>query len=122
MEETKAFCKQNGYVLTLFGRNATIRTSSIQRSIRAFNERAPSMPGCRHGADIIRRACAQWTPALAKRSSTPRMLLQVHDEAGVRIARRRGRQNLPVVKKVMEHARCRPRSIGAARRRRPRGG
>jgi len=41
MEETKAFCRQNGYVLTLFGRKChypEIKSSNV--SVRAFNERA----------------------------------------------------------------------------------
>src|SRR5207237_10256513 len=41
MEETKTFCKANGYVLTLFGRKCHYPDiANSNASIRAFNERA----------------------------------------------------------------------------------
>ena len=58
MEETKAFCREHGYVTTLFGRKMhypDIRAKNP--SLRAFNERAAinaRLQGT--AADIIRRA------------------------------------------------------------------
>ena len=41
MDETKAFCSKNGYVLTLFGRKCHYPDINASNpSIRAFNERA----------------------------------------------------------------------------------
>src|SRR5262249_1865598 len=82
MEESKAFCRQHGYVLTIFGRKChypEIRASNA--SVRAFNERA-SINARLQGsaADIIRRAMIRIEPALAKHKLNAKMLLQVHDE------------------------------------------
>ena len=58
MDETKDFCRRNGYVTTLFGRKCyypEIKASNA--SVRAFNERAAinaRLQGT--AADIIRRA------------------------------------------------------------------
>src|SRR6202030_510970 len=68
MEETKAFAKQNGYVLTLFGRKCHYpEIAHSNASIRAFNERAAinaRLQGT--AADIIRRAMVRMEAALAK--------------------------------------------------------
>ncbi len=82
MEETKAFCRQSGYVTTLFGRKMhypEIRAKNP--SLRAFNERA-SINARLQGtaADIIRRAMIRMPDALAAAGLSSRMLLQVHDE------------------------------------------
>ena len=82
MEETKAFCKKNGYVLTLFGRKCHYPDIvNSNASIRAFNERAAinaRLQGT--AADIIRRAMVRMDAALANRKLAAQMLLQVHDE------------------------------------------
>ena len=82
MEETKAACRRDGFVTTLFGRRMyypDIKASNP--SLRSFNERAAinaRLQGT--AADIIRRAMIRVDPALAKAKLTGRMLLQVHDE------------------------------------------
>jgi DNA polymerase-1 len=106
MDETKAFCKQNGYVLTLFGRKAhypEIRASNP--TIRAFNERA-SINARLQGsaADIIRRAMIRMDGALAKAKLNAQMLLQVHDELVFEVPEDEVDRTLPVIKKVMEEA------------------
>jgi len=106
MEETKAFCKQNGYVLTLFGRKChypDIKSSNA--SIRAFNERA-SINARLQGtaADIIRRAMVRMDAALEKAKLNAQMLLQVHDELVFEVPDDEVATTLPVVKKVMEEA------------------
>ena len=106
MEETKAFCKQNGYVTTLFGRKChypDIKASN--HSIRAFNERA-SINARLQGtaADIIRRAMIRMDAALAKAKLNAQMLLQVHDELVFEVPEDEVDKTLPVIKKVMEEA------------------
>jgi DNA polymerase-1 len=106
MEETKAFCKQNGYVLTLFGRKChypDIRNAN--QSIRAFNERA-SINARLQGtaADIIRRAMVRMDEALTKKKLNAQMLLQVHDELVFEVPEDEVDKTLPVVKAVMVDA------------------
>ncbi len=106
MEETKAFCRDNGYVLTLFGRKChypEIRNSNP--SIRAFNERAAinaRLQGT--AADIIRRAMMRIEPELDKAKLRAQMLLQVHDELIFEVPEEEVDKTLPVVKRVMEDA------------------
>jgi DNA polymerase-1 len=106
MEETKAFAKKNGYVLTLFGRKCHYPDiSSPNPTIRAFNERA-SINARLQGtaADIIRRAMVRMEAALAKQRLNAQMLLQVHDELVFEVPDGEVEQTLPVVKTVMEEA------------------
>jgi DNA polymerase I len=106
MDETKAFCKQNGYVLTLFGRKCHYPDiTSSNPSIRAFNERA-SINARLQGtaADIIRRAMIRMDDELKKHKLTGHMLLQVHDELIFEVADGEFEKTLPVVTQVMEHA------------------
>src|SRR5262249_9092537 len=106
MEETKAFCKKNGYVLTLFGRKCHYPDiSSSNVSVRAFNERA-SINARLQGtaADIIRRAMVRMDATLARARLNAQMLLQVHDELVFEVPDEEVEATLPVVKKVMEDA------------------
>jgi DNA polymerase-1 len=106
MDESKGYAKQNGYVLTLFGRKChypEIRASNA--SIRAFNERAAinaRLQGT--AADIIRRAMARMDAAFAKHKLSARMLLQVHDELVFEVADDEVARTIPIVRKVMEEA------------------
>ncbi len=106
MEETKAFAKKNGYVLTLFGRKCHYPDIvASNASIRAFNERAAinaRLQGT--AADIIRRAMTRMDAALAKQKLSAQMLLQVHDELVFEVPENEVEKTLPVVKKVMEDA------------------
>jgi DNA polymerase-1 len=106
MEETKAFCKKNGYVLTLFGRKCHYPDIvNSNASIRSFNERAAinaRLQGT--AADIIRRAMVRMDAALAKEKLNAQMLLQVHDELVFELPQDEVAKTLPVIKKVMEHA------------------
>jgi DNA polymerase-1 len=106
MEETKAFAKKNGYVLTLFGRKCHYPDIvAANASIRAFNERAAinaRLQGT--AADIIRRAMVRMDPALAKAKLNAQMLLQVHDELVFEVPDDEVEKTLPVVKTVMEEA------------------
>ncbi len=106
MEETKAFCREHGYVLTLFGRKCHYpEIKNSNPSIRAFNERAAinaRLQGT--AADIIRRAMIRIEPELDKTKLRAQMLLQVHDELIFEVPEEEVDKTLPVVKRVMEDA------------------
>jgi DNA polymerase I len=106
MEETKAFAKKNGYVLTLFGRKCHYpEIAHSNASIRAFNERAAinaRLQGT--AADIIRRAMVRMEAALADAKLSAQMLLQVHDELVFEVPDAEVAKTLPVVEKVMAQA------------------
>jgi DNA polymerase-1 len=106
MEETKAFAKKNGYVLTLFGRKCQYPDiGASNASIRAFNERAAinaRLQGT--AADIIRRAMVRMDGALAKAKLNAQMLLQVHDELVFEVPDAEVERTLPIVTKVMTDA------------------
>jgi DNA polymerase-1 len=106
MDETKAFAKKNGYVLTLFGRKCHYPDIvNSNPSIRAFNERAAinaRLQGT--AADIIRRAMIRMDPALTKKKLNAQMLLQVHDELVFEVPEKEVEKTLPVIKHVMEEA------------------
>ncbi len=106
MEETKKFARENGYVVTLFGRKVHYPGIKDQNpSVRGFNERAAinaRLQGT--AADIIRRAMIRMDGALAKGKVDARMLLQVHDELIFEVAEKDVKKTLPLVQKVMEEA------------------
>jgi DNA polymerase-1 len=103
MEETKAFAKKHGCVLTLFGRKCHYpEIGASNASIRAFNERAAvnaTLQGS--AADIIRRAMIHMDDALAAKKLSAQMLLQVHDELVFEVPEGEVEKTLPVVTKVM---------------------
>ncbi|MBR0753179.1 DNA polymerase I [Bradyrhizobium jicamae] len=106
MDDTKEFCRKNGYVTTLFGRKMyypDIKASNA--SVRAFNERA-SINARLQGtaADIIRRAMIRMEDALAEKKLSAQMLLQVHDELIFEVPDNEVAATLPVVQKVMQDA------------------
>ena len=106
MDETREFCRKNGYVTTLFGRKCyypDIKASNA--SIRSFNERAAinaRLQGT--AADIIRRAMIRMEDALAAKKLSAQMLLQVHDELIFEVPEGEVAATLPVVQKVMQDA------------------
>ncbi|MEM9330878.1 MAG: DNA polymerase I [Pseudomonadota bacterium] len=106
MEATKQFCRENGYVETVFGRRAhypDIKASNPQ--IRAFNERAAiNAPIQGSAADIIRRAMVRMDDALTGAGLSARMLLQVHDELIFEVSEDEVERTIPIVCDVMEGA------------------
>jgi DNA polymerase-1 len=106
MDATRDFCRNNGYVLTLFGRKChypDIKNSNA--SIRAFNERAAINARLQgSAADIIRRAMIRMEPELTKAKLSAQMLLQVHDELIFEVPEREVAKTIPIVKSVMEEA------------------
>jgi len=106
MDETKAFCRENGYVTTLFGRVChypAIRAGNPAE--RAGVERqAINAPIQGSASDIIRRAMARMEDALTDAKLSARMLLQVHDELVFEVPEGEVDATLPVVTRVMEDA------------------
>jgi len=107
MERTKAFCRDKGYVETIFGRRAhypEIRASNP--SLRANSERAAiNAPIQGSAADIIRRAMIRMDAALeADGLGDVRMLLQVHDELVFEARDEDVEAAMPVIRKVMVDA------------------
>ncbi|HLI98610.1 MAG TPA: DNA polymerase I [Bradyrhizobium sp.] len=106
MDATRDFCRERGYVETLFGRKChypDIKASNA--SVRAFNERAAinaRLQGT--AADIIRRAMIRMEEALAEKKLSARMLLQVHDELIFEVPDDEVAATLPVVQHVMQDA------------------
>lgn len=106
MDETRAYCREHGYVTTLFGRRCHYPDISASNpSVRAFNERAAinaRLQGT--AADIIRRAMVRMEPALEQAKLSARMLLQVHDELVFEVPEAEVDATLPVIRDVMEQA------------------
>ncbi len=106
MEVTKKFSRDNGYVLTIFGRKCHYpRISSPNVSERANMERASiNAPIQGSAADIIRRAMVRMEDELARNKLSAQMLLQVHDELVFEVPDNEVEATLPVVCKVMVDA------------------
>ncbi|WP_439923420.1 DNA polymerase I [Nitrobacter sp. JJSN] len=106
MDGTRDFCREHGYVTTLFGRKCHYPDiKSPNPSHRAFNERAAINARLQgSAADIIRRAMAQMDDALAAKKLSARMLLQVHDELIFEVPDDEVAATLPVVQHVMQDA------------------
>jgi DNA polymerase I len=106
MDETKDFCRRNGYVTTLFGRKCyypDIKASNA--SVRAFNERAAINARLQgSAADIIRRAMVRMEDALTEKKLSAQMLLQVHDELIFEVPDDEVAATLPIVQHVMQDA------------------
>ena len=106
MDATRDYCRDHGYVLTLFGRKChypDIRASNP--SIRAFNERAAINARLQgSAADIIRRAMIRIEPELAAARLEVQMLLQVHDELIFEAPEKEVKDTIALVREVMEGA------------------
>ena len=109
MERTKAFCREQGFVTTLFGRKIHmpgIKDKNPAR--RSFSERAAiNAPIQGSAADIIKRAMIRIQPALDRHGLGARMLLQVHDELLFEVPDGEIEETSAVVRQVMEQA-CDP--------------
>jgi DNA polymerase-1 len=109
MERTKAACKEQGFVTTLFGRKVHvpgIRDKNPAR--RNFSERAAiNAPIQGSAADVIKRAMIRVPGALAGAKLKARMLLQVHDELMFEVPEAEVEATIALVKQVMEGA-CLP--------------
>ncbi len=106
MEQTKEFCRKNGYVTTLFGRRCHIQGITERNPARRqFAERqAINAPIQGTAADIIKRAMVRIPAALATAGLQGRMLLQVHDELVFEVPEAEAAETSDVVRRVMEGA------------------
>jgi DNA polymerase-1 len=106
MERTKEFCREHGYVTTIFGRKCHmpgIRDSNPAR--RAFSERAAiNAPLQGAAADIIKRAMIRLPKALCDAGLGAKMLLQVHDELVFEVPVGEVEATSDLVKRIMETA------------------
>jgi DNA polymerase-1 len=97
MERTKQYCREHGYVQTLFGR----------RCQRNFSERAAiNAPLQGTAADILKRAMIRVPQALEQHGLTGKafMLLTVHDELLFEVQESALEDTAQVIKQVMESA------------------
>src|SRR5204862_5705827 len=106
MEESKAFCRANGYVATLFERKMHYPEIKAKNpSLRSFNERAAINARLQgSAADIIRRAMIRMEGALAKAKLSAKMLLQVHDELVFELPEVEVEKAIPIIIKMMAQA------------------
>ena len=108
MERTKQFCREHGYVQTLFGRRChvpAIHDSNPAR--RNFSERAAiNAPLQGTAADILKRAMIRVPEALKEHGLTNEafMLLTVHDELIFEVQQSSLEETAKVIKHVMESA------------------
>lgn len=82
MDRTKEQAREQGFVMTPFGRKCHVRGINEKNpNMRGFAERAAINAPIQGGAaDIIKRAMIRLPGALTSAGLTARMLLQVHDE------------------------------------------
>ena len=106
MESTKSFCREHGFVQTIFGRKVHLPGISDKNGARrSFSERAAiNAPIQGSAADIIKRAMIHVPNALDEAKLSARMLLQVHDELIFEVAEDQVDDTIPLIKSVMEKA------------------
>ena len=111
MHRTKQFCRERGYVETLFGRRCHVPGIHDKNAARRnFAERAAiNAPIQGTAADVLKRAMIRVPGALTRHDLDTRahMLLTVHDELLFEVDEAAVEQTAGVVKTVMESA-CLP--------------
>jgi DNA polymerase-1 len=109
MDRTKAECREQGFVTTLFGRKVHVPGIGDKNPARRnFSERAAiNAPIQGSAADVIKRAMIRVPGALAGAKLKARMLLQVHDELMFEVPESEVEATIALVKAVMEGA-CLP--------------
>ncbi|RMH02885.1 MAG: DNA polymerase I [Nitrospirae bacterium] len=108
MERTKQFCRERGYVQTLFGRRCHVPGIHDKNAARRnFAERAAiNAPLQGSAADILKRAMIRVPKALAQEGLTQvaHLVLTVHDELVLEVEEAYVEHAACVVKTVMERA------------------
>jgi DNA polymerase-1 len=106
MNDTKEFARENGYVVTIFGRKLHIRDIKASAPAhRAFAERqAINAPLQGSAADVIKRAMIRLPDALGRARLSARMLLQVHDELLFEAPEDEADETCKLVAEIMERA------------------
>ncbi len=100
MDDTIQFCREHGYVETIYGRKCYIRGINDKNgAVRQFSERAAiNAPLQGAAADIIKKAMIE-----LDRKNLP-MILQVHDELLFEVKAEEAAEKLPQIKAIMENA------------------
>ncbi len=108
MDRTKKFCRENGYVETLFGRRCHISGINDKNAAkRGFAERASiNAPIQGTAADILKRAMVRVPPALKQHGldGKAHMLLTVHDELLFEVETDFVEKTISIVTEVMSSA------------------
>lgn len=106
MEDTKQYCRDKGYVETIFGRKIHVGSINDKNGMRrSFGERAAiNAPIQGSAADVIRRAMIQMPDALKEAGLSAKMLLQVHDELVFEVPEDEVEKTTPIITSVMEKA------------------
>ncbi len=106
MEDTKEFCRNKGYVETIFGRKIHVGSINEKNGMhRAVGERAAiNAPIQGSAADVIRRAMIKMPEVFSDEKLNAKMLLQVHDELVFEVPEEEMEKTIPIVKSVMESA------------------
>ena len=105
MENTIAFARANGYVMTPFGRKCSVGNMNDKNAARRqFAERSAINAPIQGGAaDIIKKAMLRVMPALREDGLSAKVLLQVHDELIIEMPESEAEKTAKVVKNVMEN-------------------
>jgi len=105
MENTVAFARANGFVMTPFGRKCSVGSINDKNAARRqFAERSAINAPIQGGAaDIIKKAMLRVTPALHEAGLSAKLLLQVHDELILEMPENEAEKTAEVVKNVMEN-------------------
>ena len=105
MENTIAFARANGYVMTPFGRKCSVGNMNDKNAARRqFAERSAINAPIQGGAaDIIKKAMLRVTPAWRDAGLSAKVLLQVHDELIIEMPENEAEETAAVVKNVMEN-------------------
>ena len=105
MDGARDYVRQNGFVMSLFGRKIHIPEINGKGALKSFAERAAiNAPIQGTAADIIRRAMIRMPGALADKGFATRMLLQVHDELIFEAPDAEVEAVMPLIKDVMSNA------------------
>jgi DNA polymerase I len=113
MEDTKEYCRNHGFVETIFGRKIHVGSINDKNGMhRAFGERAAiNAPIQGSAADVIRRAMIQMPKALTDAHLSAKMLLQVHDELVFEVPENELEKSVGLITKIMENAALPAREI-----------
>lgn len=105
MEETVNFCKENGYVTTMFARRRYIPEINDKNYMtREFGKRAAmNAPIQGSAADLIKLAMIKVDALMQEHHLKSRMILQVHDELVFDVFEEEKEIMEKIVKEAMEH-------------------
>ena len=105
MDETIAFCKEHGYVVTLFNRRRVIKEIHDKNfMIREFGKRAAmNAPIQGTAADLIKMAMIKIYKVMKQKNLKSKLILQIHDELVFDVILEEKEIMEQLVKEAMEH-------------------